>query len=121
MRRSAEAFVDGKAYPVAVYRALREHGVSRDSAILVDDRTPSQECCEGVFAGLLLTADGRFLEFEFDVPAGAGVASVEKLTDVTAETSTDARAPGIGTSDGFLAHELLTALQAEGRLTSRRS
>jgi hypothetical protein len=117
MRRASEAFVDGRAYPDAVYRALESRGVSRSSAVLVDDRTASEECCEGVYAGLLLTVEGRFIRFEVDVSDPQGDVVVEDFCDVTSDTSAERRLPGVGTSDGWLAHELVEELQAEGRLT----
>ena len=116
MRSVAEAFLAGDAYPSWVYEALRSRGLSRDSAILVEDQTPSEACCPDTFAGQLLDVDRRFLEFEIVLGDMESADRYEEfhVRDVTARTDVRPRIPGIGTSDGWLAIELLEQLQAEG-------
>jgi hypothetical protein len=114
MAQATDQFLNGSAYPDEVYRVLEQHGLRH--GVLVDDRSPPQSCCGGVYGGLILTTDQRFIAFEVDTGRCQGDAPHASVLDVTSSTNADRRVRGIGTSDGFLAKELLARLRREGRL-----
>jgi hypothetical protein len=89
-------------------------GISPENAILVS-YSPEPECCAGHFAGLVLTAEARFLEFDVELRLGRRA----EVIDVTDETDTRERIPAIGTTDGHLALRLLETLTSEGMVHGR--
>ena len=111
--------MSGEAYPSAVYDALEARGVGRRAAVILEDRTPPQECCGGTYGALLLTADGKFVDFEIDLDWEPRAEAPVKWRDVTAETDVDERVPAIGTSDGWLAMRVFDELEAKGILDAR--
>ena len=119
MRRRTEAFARGEAFPPAVYDVLEARGVGPRGAVILENRTPPQECCAGTYAALLLTAQGKFVDFEIDLDWEPRSQAPIKWNDVTYETTVDERVPAIGTSDGWLALRLFDELEAEGVLDPR--
>jgi hypothetical protein len=114
MARSTDSFLARTAYPAEVYEALRRKGIAQDLSVLVEDRTPPPSCCESIFAGLILLATGRFLEFEIHTDLADSEGAVV-LRDVTEQVSVAPRVRGIGTTDGYLALELLRRLKEGAR------
>jgi hypothetical protein len=109
MESLARSFIAGSAFPKEVYDLLRERGLGPETAVLVR-YSPEPVCCADCFSGLLLTVRSRF--FQFDIELGAS--GEAKIADVTASTDTDTRKRGIGTTDGYLALQLLETLKSEG-------
>lgn len=113
MRRRSECFARGEMFPPEVYRILAELGVEPNGAVLVDTRGLPLECCPGLYEALLLTGDGRFMQFEVDLE---GTPPLVCWQDVTGQVDVTRRARGFGTTEGWLAIELFDALVEEGVL-----
>jgi hypothetical protein len=111
MENLARTFTSGQAFPERVYDLLHTEELGPDKAILVS-YSAEPVCCKDHFAGLVLTHDRRF--FEFDIELGSG--NRVDVNDVTDSTDTRARIPAIGTSDGHLALCLLEKLMSQGRI-----
>ena len=106
-----ESFRQGDDFPTEVYEALAAQGLGPDHTILFMDETPPQECCEGKYGGVVLTADRSFIRFWIDLHDHCPTL---QYSDVTSSVNVDKRTRGIGTTDGWLALQLLEHRLADG-------
>ena len=105
--RQTKAFRDRAAgYPDALYMFLAAKGVEVLRSVMVSVSTAEQGI--NPICGVLLTQDGRFMEFDVDCSAdGRDIRDVHAWTDQTAEQNVDARNPGCGKGVGCIALEVL--------------
>jgi hypothetical protein len=106
VRRTA-AFRDRTAgYPAALYDFLAAKGVDVSRAVLVSVSTAEQGT--NPVCGLVLTRDGRFMDFDLDFSAdGREVVAVHEWADATAGQNLDAHNPGFGKGVGRIALDAL--------------
>ena len=92
-------------YPAACYRLLADRGVDVDRSVLVIASTAEQGI--NPIAGLLLTQDGRFIEFDVDCDrSGERVDTVLAWADVTAAQNCSDRNAAFGKDTGAIAFEV---------------
>jgi hypothetical protein len=105
--RLTDAFRGRRAgYPAALYDFLFANGVDVSRSVLVSASTAEQGI--NPICGLVLTQDGRFMNFDLDCTAdGREVVEVHEWADDTARQNLDARNPGFGKGVGRVALELL--------------
>lgn len=124
LERLADCYMRGQSFPDWVFKLLESRGIGQNSAIQVDDTTPPETDFEPhpkEYGGVFLTNERRFIQATFNLETPNSEPEITEWSDVTDTTDVSRQLPGIGTSDGWLALELLEKLISNGTLQSAES
>jgi hypothetical protein len=99
--------------PLPIVEFLTSGGIDLTTAVDVDFEDMTMLGLDGMYRGLIVTAEGHFWRWELALNnARSAIDSVEEWRDVTTEYPVSEHLPGTGVSYGFMCLAVLAKLNA---------